>query len=443
MVSEQFYLDSSPVGDNLLNGGSDLENCLDYRRQLNFSIVINNAQDKSAEIINILSQNTESPITFTKYNQLIETYLYLLMQSSFIGNLDQSSLTLHYRRKKFLFNDYELVPSFNYLEELLYGNQLVWGGSYGTLGYYNYLAEDKNHYQNPSQVIHRSIVYALNFTKGLVNDKAAKSLDRLENLLLSDSEAADVDIYNYSYEFIDYWNLTEAMDIADFLSLWLRSLIWDYLNNELGIRDNGDTNRNNALDTLEQIARAALKMGIDDINLTSNLGYHLLHQSISPVYFSLFENLYNIRKQTLFRKEDSSIDYAQNKMNDLVDVINLNSPSEILRSKSYQILESLFPLGGLNELLVILASALLNRLYIITHTSNNTFRGVEIYPYKKFIPDVTKLYGRCNKLAYMAGYLLKKTNIDYHQTLGTNLISLSNLYDEGELDEEKILDLRN
>lgn len=440
MVSEQFYLDSTSIEERLINSENDLENRLDFKKQLNFNLVINNAQSKSSEMVEIISSTVASPITFTQYNKLIETYLYTLMQSSFITELDESKLSCHYQRKKKLFNPNKLIPGLNYLEELVYGNQLVWGGKYGSLGYYNYLSLDKTHYQNPSQVLHRSILECLNRARGLVEDTQVEFLSKIENLLLSDSQAADVDLYNVSYEFIEHWDLKEIVNIISELPSWLSNLIANY-KSEPYTFNTVNSSEHYAAITLNAIAVDCFRLGIDDSNISSNLTYEFLHQIISPVYFSLIENIYSTRKKTLYRQEESTFTEAEVTLDKLLDILKLDNRYADIREKSFYILNTLFPLGGLNELLVLLSASLLLRIYILSHVSNNQFKNIEIYPYKTNLLGATELYGRCNKLAYMSGYLLKKTSINYLNVIGNNLIALSNLYDAGELEQTKIFEL--
>jgi hypothetical protein len=442
MGSEQFYLDSVPLEEELLSvKSSDLERRLDYRKQLNFGMVINNAENQSAELINTTRRNLDSTITFTQYNQLIESYLYTLMQTSFLGEIDQSSLSSHYSRKKKLFNTKRIIPSSQYLEELLYGNQLVWGGKYGSIAYYNYITEDKNNYQNPSQILYRSISEIINQTSIINNDstKVLSYLERFKNLILEDSIAADTELYDLSFDFIRVWDLTSSVELTEFLPQWLIGLIDDYKQGRLN--QASENNQINALNSLREIVNLTFRLGLDDANLDTNLTYSFLHQSISPIYFSLVEDIYSIRKRTLFRTSDNRFSYVEEKLKELTDFLKLDNSDGIIREKSYKILTNLFPIGGLNELLLSLSLSLLLRVYIITHVTNNVYRDLEVYPFKASLPGGTELKGRCNKLVYMSGYLLKKCNLNYLNNIGNNLIALSNLYEESELEIERVLDL--
>ena len=148
MAFRQLNLDSLPI-DSLVD-----VNSIDYKYQLNLAFnsaqVLYNIDNRLSE----LSKNIDlEPNTVATLNTTLETYLYLLLTTTTISNLDNSKLTSYFCKKKKIDSNYFQAVNSDYLEKLQFTNYKVWGSNCGTLGYYLYLSESSLHYASPSQLV--------------------------------------------------------------------------------------------------------------------------------------------------------------------------------------------------------------------------------------------------------------------------------------------------
>lgn len=435
MAAREFiYLDTAPINEALLRPDKTLTEALDYRRQLNLAIncyQAENALSKQQEYMNNLVKGKN--VTTSILNIAIESYLSLLIQASTIVSLDLGELSPHYQRRKLLVGNQFLSPNSEYLEKMLFASTRTWGTSYGSLGYFLHLAENSRHYLHPSQIAHFSVLSLINESKSA--DFLGSFPSDFERLISQDDAFTDIQIYQLASQLLKKIpEVRESISQLDFYEGWLPKVISWHLKasregtvRQVPVKGTPDSE---AYSLLTKVAQTCLMAGLDETSFSS-LSYMFVHQSIPPVFFSLMDDL------LLLRKKASLGDIEDVEMRELitafVKTITLNTKVGLLRSTSQSILESVAAPGGYNLLLVSLATTLLNRAFILTHPSKTIYSNYIISPLKNSFPELMQFLGRVYRLLYLAGYCLKKTNLDHLQLTGVNLITLSLIKDNTPL----------
>ncbi|MBD2201540.1 hypothetical protein H6G33_09295 [Calothrix sp. FACHB-1219] len=427
--NEFLYLDSTSIQEDLLKRDLNSTEILGYRRQLNLSLVSSNSENRLRELSSILYESIKDKvISFTDLNKLIESYLILFLSTTYIGNIDNSKYSSHYYKRKLIVPNHFSPISEEYLEDLLYSGNKIWGGKYGSLLYYRYIQTSYSHYNHPSELVNSITNYIINSYSNNSNDKVSKFSKDFINLLLEDRETVDVDIYDYSFKIFKIFDLDKIIKILTYLQVWLPKA-YDYYN--LDVNEYlPNSSVFFAATILKRIVIYSYKLGIDSTSLSkTNLIYSFIHSELNPIFISLIDEIILIRK-TLSLSQDSTNTPLELLVEDLYKNIDINISSSALKETSYYILSEFFPVGGYNQYLLILALSLLNRAYIITFPSNNVYKNFVVSPIKDFYQPALDLLGRVERIFYLAGYLLKKSNLDHLQILGSNLITMSSIEDD-------------
>ncbi len=435
MAAREFiYLDTAPINEALLHPDKTLTEALDYRRQLNLAIncyQAENALSKQQEHMTKLVKGKN--VTTSILNIAIESYLSLLIQMTTIASLDLNELSPHYQRRKLLVENQFISPNSEYLERMLFASTRTWGTSYGSLGYFLHLQENSRHYLHPSQIIHSSVLSLINQSKSA--DFLRNFPSNFERLISQEDAFTDIQIYQLAAQLLkEIPDVRESIEQLDFYEEWLPKVISWYLkaSREGSVRQVPEqgTPDGDAYTLLAKIAQACLMAGLDETSFNS-LSYMFVHQSIPPVFFSLMDDL------LLLRKKAALGDIEDTEMKELITgfikAITINTKVGLLRSTSQSILENVAAPGGYNLLLVSLAATLLNRAFILTHPSKTIYSNYIISPLKNSFPELMQFLGRVYRLLYLAGYCLKKTNLDHLQLTGVNLITLSLIEDNTPL----------
>lgn len=406
MVSPYRYLDAIPIREEQTGPL--------YQRQLslaNASAVAQGAvSDRLSQIANRL-QGVNN-YTLAELLKVLESYLYILLSTSFIQSLDGRTLSSHYTRYQKLISPLIDYPSDRYLDQLIYTDALNWGTNYGTLGYELHLLESSETYQHPSQIAQRCIENQF---------KRFGIPEQILNDLLSDDPRSDRNLYQYSVESLSSY--APVLTSLRFIGTFSQNLFsWIETNRETKSFPPPPSSPQLQLghDYLIQIAKAFLRYGIDS-GLSLDLDYQLVHQTLPPILPELWERLIFLRKAPLYLPNDSNnpIDgLVRSFLEGIPDIVS----AEDLQVQNYRLLGSLPRPGGYNQLLVLLATALINRAYILLYRQNQPN-----LTYQVFRPPGVN---RALNLIYLAGYLLKKANLLHWIILGSNLIALSERADD-------------
>ena len=172
-------------------------NSIQYKNELNLSFnsiqVLNNINDYLTTL-NITIQQKEN--TVKGLNLVLESYLYILLTTTTISNLDNSQLSSFYSRKKLIDSNYFEAINYKYIENLNYTNYKVWGSNFGSLGYYLYLIQNNLHFAHPSKLIRLSI-------EELIKRLELPNINnKILNIIKSDKLVDDYNLYQMSSSLI-------------------------------------------------------------------------------------------------------------------------------------------------------------------------------------------------------------------------------------------------
>lgn len=383
------------------------------------------------------------------YNKALEQLLITILQIPCISDVNRTRLTEHYRKYKLNVNNNKILPSASYCENLMFTNFKNWGGIYGTIGFYINLLEDYEEYLTPSQIIFKSTLGLLEFVdsiqlqKLLFNEEditanvIIRLNNRLRNLISSDLQSADSDIYNMFKTTIIDLKLSETYSSLIFLERFIPDLIKWYFkryDRESVVeppRYPTDAKTQAAYDTLEKVAKACIFYGVDNTNATK-FGLGFIHQFISNRIFDLYAELIRIKLTTGYLiTNEEPINEEQELVESFLNNLNQFLSPTRLRDDSALILQNIAPPGGFNLLIALLAANLLNRAYIITHrTSTRNTEDIEN----------SRIYKRAIVLQVKAGLLLIKSSLKELQIFGLNIISMTNIELEG-IDPANLFDV--
>lgn len=435
-ASKFFYLDS--VG---LDKDAFLDKSLDSTITSNnlFNIGINNLQTQvqfeqhQKAIQELLKTNTS--ITFKDLNFVIESYLLHLLSITSISNLEKSKLSPHFSKYSQVQTEHLCKRiSVDYLEDLTFTNSRVWGGEYGSSLYSLYLEEEKRSYLHPSQIT-EVVINSLNkFPASIFSN----IYSQLSSLSFSDDSFADELIYRIPLNLItSISSLKDCYSILNFFAEWLPKVIDWYLEPLLSQTEERIVTTEGEK-ILEKIAQKCLYYGLDSTSFKDNLSYSFIHQDISISFLNLFEDILSLRKSIeIGNVIDNAIDHELVK--EFIDNISINTSNNLFRETSLIILRELCPPGGYNLLLILTSLSLLNRAYILSHSINNPYSALNIFPLEAPLDPVLNLVGRVLRLIYVAGFTLTKSNLEHLNITGFNLMHLTNLNTKPAISSKDLL----
>lgn len=423
MAFRQLNLDSLPI-DSLVDIDS-----VDYKYQLNLAL---NSTQALYNIDNTLSKLSKTidlePNTVETLNTTLETYLYLLLTTSTISNLDNSKLTSYFCKKKKIDSSYFQTINSDYLEKLQFTNYKVWGSNYGTLGYYLYLNQSSLHYASPSQLVR------LAFVELIKRLELEAFSNNLLTLLNSDKEVDDYKIYESSFNLLKELDLIKVVNQLTFYEQWVKKVIVWYSSSRVNSYTK-DGSAYKSFNFLLNIVREITKQGLY-LKSFSNLPYKFIHQDIDLL---VLDSIQFIITQRRLQEFEITTDVTQEEklVKELFTQLKVKDTISLVTEKSYSWL-SVNLSGGINLWLTALAAELVNRAYILTHYTKTSYTKQSIYIVEKE-EGYLKFLSRVNKLLFYAGYCLKKTNLNHLQLLGSNLRTLSGLEESTNLEEYDLL----
>lgn len=393
-------------------------------------------------IKNIKKGLKSTPISLKYFSGLIESILIKLLTSSTITNKDATFLSPHYYKyqERVARKD---VP-YDVSKVITYGYSYMWGGMYGTPLYYNYLSKNLDHYQNPANLAH--IVYSYFFKKIRQNSIDNLYLPELSNLIddlflngINNMElVGDNLIYffhkNFLYSFPKY------------------TAMIDCISSVMQIKDLLDYSWGTYQDS-KIIKELYLHMVNQGLNTTKKPYNDIPHLNLSQSDVKAIMN-------------SSGMLEVIRVNNDLPQINDILSSNKITSYKPLSYLSIFHSLmlniipgpGGYNEVLVMLALILLVRAFCLCHVENNgalgdipfsklnKFDSFNISNNSSLSPSIGSLSShienrnkveeilyRSNRLIYLSGVLLRKTNLYDLNILGNNISSISGYTDKSPI----------
>ena len=424
MAYQQLNFDTVSINPQLLTQ----QDASDYQYQLNLALNTIQAEGNITDLLTTLDARVQQNSTsLLGLNTLIETYLYTLLSISTISNLDNSQLSPFYDRQKQVNSAYFLSPNPSYLGNLTYSNYKVWGTKYGSLGYYLYLGQFSKHFAGSSELVRFAVsqlIYSLNLPDYSTS---------LFNIINSDLEDDDYNLYCQSISFLKEQNLLPTITLLNNLEPWLVDFFNWYSSKTTNPYSQG-SNDYNAFNLLESLGQSMVQLGIFS-DIITNLSYKFVHQEIDLVVLEAIPLIVGTRKQIDFYGATATLGKEVTLTNKLFDIISINQDSNMVMSDSYKLLQ--LPLnGGMNQWLVTMAAELLNRAYIISHPTNTTYTSEILYPITNNDPTFLALITRIYKLIFYAGHCLKKCDMDTLTKLGSNLRTISLIDDSSDILQE-------
>lgn len=368
---------------------------------------------------------------FKELNGLIESLMVWLINTPYIYTSSNNieSLTPHFTNYLSRGSLVDTLVPYSIASLIQDGSTYTWGGFFGTLGFELYLNRTQEHYLSTSQLAHTiavSTLKRLNQT-GLSPIKNITT-PLIQNLTNGDIEI-DVSIYRFSTDVI------QAIPNLFVSTQLVESLI-----------------------RLNELIRLELVMNVEEeyLGMYHDL-YIILVNDPMPNYFS-GSNLYHRDfGESIIKLSNKVSEWSmkykellnQTKHNELITLSNnitqaFNQSGNINPIKDYETNLMALPLpGGLNELIGLASLALLNRAYIISHPSklpdlflqpfsaSNTNYDSLVFGGSSFIDQVKAreeqegLFSRVLSLLYLAGRLLRKSNVRDYILMGNNLSYIS------------------
>lgn len=389
-------------------------------------------------IDNIKRGLKSTPVSLKYLSGLIESIIIKLLTSSYITNKDATFLSPHYHKyqEKVVRKD---VP-YDVSKVITYGYSYMWGGLYGTPLYYNYLSKNLDHYQNPANLAH--IVYSYFFKKIRQNSIDSIYTPKLPSLIddlflngINNTEmVGDNLIYHFHKNFLYSFPYYSSM-VRGVSSLIQIKDILDY---------NWDYYKDNKI--IKELYLHIVNQGVGSLTKLNNKIPHLdlSHSTINAIV-NASGMLEILRLNTQYP--------------DIYEIISSNNIDTFKPLSYLSIFESLLlnlipgP-GGFNELLVMLSLVLLVRAFSICHVDNSGVYGnipfSKLNKYDSLSAEgstslnpnlggisshilnrskVEELFYRTNRLIYLSGVLLRKTNLFDLNILGNNISSVSGYKD--------------
>ena len=430
MDPRQFkHLESIPLDEENLVLGDNPEVNIKSKACIHLGFVSLNSIGRYVKISEInkkrLSEGSISKFDFL--TNLLEQFLITSLNLSTISNLDNTEITEHYRRRNISVSNIKILPDVNYCQNLLYSKFRPWSSIYGSLGYYNVLAEEFEEYYTPSEIIYYSSKEAIQYSRKVALEQLAVTQNNnyrslaelytgLYKVLDEDSENSDEVLYSFSSDVITKVPML-ALIYRDlnFYSDWLYKVYNWYINKTTTpeLVEDPKTNKERATNTLLKIIEVMLSNALDGDSFT-NLGSKFIRQNIDSNLFDIFDELNFIRRSSTYIKIDQvSYNAEEELINEFFEVISINTQAYKYREGSHLLLSSVIPPGGYAMLLNLIGCNLLNRAYILSHkelTNPNTITS-------------SLVYNRILKLIGLAAICFTKTNISHIVSNGSNLLS--------------------
>lgn len=424
MEFKQLNLDQLPI--NPLEDTNSIE----YKNQLNLAFNTTQALANIDDYLASLNRKIqERPNTVKTLNLVLESYLYLLLTTTTISNLDNSKLSSFYSKKKKVDLSYFQSINPTYLENLNYTNYRVWGANFGSLGYYLYLMQSNKHFAHPSKLVRMSVEELI---KRL---EMPNFVTKVLSLISSDKLVDDYNLYQTSSSLIKELELNKAINQLQFYEEWVQELlIWYSSISQSNIVNpyKENTSAYKSFNLLIEMSQSLVRLGLY-IESFKNLPYKFLHQEIDLVVLEGIQTIVTLRKQKQF-EITTDLSNEEKLLSKLFINIKVINTAEFITAESYRLL-SLNLIGGLNMWLTTIAAELVNRAYILTF---NQYSNSNLYPIENN-EGLISLMDRVYKLIFYAGYCLKKTNLNHLQLIGSNLRILSQLDEDNELVEFDLL----
>lgn len=453
---------------HLITPPYDLNNELEKRQiiVLNYCPIESSQRIKDFHSeIEIKLQEVQPSIEYI--NLVIESQIAFLLFTNTIENLDNTFITRHYKNRLTLINNERPTLNFSKVEDLSLSHKSIWLGFYGSLANLAINLNDADlSYISFSELSFRTINLLFNrFTK--VNGNRYGNYDlRLWNSTIDNittissdlDERYDFELYNSVKQlFYSESLISDVIYNLDFLAKWIPDLIKWYFNSfnnnnyEVPIEPSEGTNEYKAYSILSSIAKLVVNAGLDRTYEENELSYNFIHQSLSTNWINVYAEIINLRKQFLYDPNLSRSTQLDILAIAFYQTINSESESNLSLANSF-LIEYLTPPGGYNLLLISIASLLLNRAYIISHPSviGSNLASIKFNelssPRSSLIPSdedlssmilragrVNEIVLRTNKLTFLAGITLRKSNLDHIQLLGNNLCHISGFKDDSPI----------
>lgn len=382
------FNDSLPIeAETIQNSHRSLRDNSTYLKQLRFSHKCISTLERVSDLqAYIKSEVPKASSTQEKLSLLIESYLLTVLYTSSITNPSRTYRSPHYLRRQDLISNSKHQPPEAYLEEIALSNLRTWGGMYGMPSYALHLIPDYSHYTNPSTTADKVTSYYL---KELSTNPYWRAIATYPHL--KDEEQIDIGVYN-----LTHYLITEDEDI---LSCYLiMAFLSEFIPNSLDYYEKNYESMQQG-DYLLDICHLFISMGLDKEQ--SNLHYKFIHQSLDSVWDELFIEIIRLRKRAA-SLQPSTPDLIRS----FIDSISITTEESLYKRSSNKILSYLGKPGGFNMYLMLIASTLLNRAYILLQM------------------DEVSL-SRVNRLTYLAAITLRKSNLSHIQKIGNNILYLT------------------
>jgi hypothetical protein len=284
------------------------------------------------------------------------------------------------------------------------------------------------HYASPSQLVRLAFVELI---KGLELEAFSNNLLTLLN---SDKEVDDYKIYESSFNLLKELDLIKVINQLTFYEQWVKKVIAWYSFSRVNDYTK-DSSAYKSFNFLLNIVRDITKQGLY-LKSFSNLSYKFVHQDMDLLILDSIQFIINQRRLQEF-EITTDVTQEEKLVKELFTQLKVKDTISLVTEKSYSWL-SVNLSGGINLWLNALAAELINRAYILTHSTKTIYSNQSIYIVEKK-EDYLNFLSRINKLLFYAGYCLKKTNLNHLQLLGSNLRTLSCLDEFTNLEEYDLL----
>jgi hypothetical protein len=448
MATKFKHLEFLPLDEENLVVNDNPESNLQGKSCLNLGFNALNSLNRLININNINNTSTTNQINFLNLSYNLESLLGTILNINSIANISNTELSNHYLKRQNNITNNKILPSFSYCQNLTFTRFKTWAGFYGTLSYYINLLEEYNEYSTPSQIAYFSIKSLFEYSiQVLYNANLnSSSANRNNNLLIEfyrnsielfdkDSLESDKDIYNLSINIILNNPLTrELYNELTFYEDWLKKIInWKTqldISNTYTIKNNPESNKERAINTLLQCINIMQEEGFDTNNI-KNLSAGFIHQNYPNNLNDLHAKLTNERNNITYIKIDGQL---INNTEELLIVEFIDNISKFRKPYDFKnacnfIQEFYCPPGGYSLLTIALATCLINRAYIISYENINNNEDLSI----------SNNYKRIIKLLGLASILLIKSNNSTAQIIGENILKTFEIYIE-DIDPTNLLD---
>lgn len=384
-----------------------------------------------AEIVSTASQSNK-PIGFKELNGLIEGLMVWLLNTPYIliNSQGTEGLTPHFKEyiqtNSFIDNS---VP-YSIASLIQDGCTYTWGGFYGTLAFELYLNRTQNHYLSVSQLVDITVRTLLT---RLINSSSSRVRGLTEKLLTQltiDTIEADIEIYRYPI------NIIQSIEEIDSITQLIDNLI---LLNDLIHMNSLNNVKEEFRDIYQDLYINLVNYPLSSTSKTFDIFHTNVPKSSIDLSTKIYEWCLRTSKVLLTTQHTELIEISLDIQN---AYSNTNGLNPLISSKNQLLL---LPLpGGLNQLIALSALSLLHRAYIMTHPSRlpslllQPFQESSSLKYESllytgntFMDQVLSrqeqegLFSRVTSILYLAGRVLRKSNIRDYILMGSNITYIS------------------